>query len=237
MFPPLIRGKFVHSFYFRPGKNLALAVAAALLASLATWVWWQSGGWLMLAGMLVFTAVLAKALHNALDRQPVLRLGADQLSVRTAFGREDVRWRDVQSITLETYIYRLYGIIPMGRTNNLCIAVNGGLTGTRRLRVSAATIDLPPGGACELLLLAQAAHIAAVGEAGAVMAGTGSRGWGVDPAGTSADSEIPSAGFDPDAAIARYLAAKKASGTAEGATPARYPQGAIQRPTFGRRTA
>ena len=227
----------MQSFYYRPGKNAALAVAAALLASLCAWAWWQSGGWMMLGGMLLFGAALAKAMHNALDGEPALLLGADQLSVRTTFGREDIRWRDVQSITLETFSYRLYGVIPMGQTENLCIAVNGGLTGTRRLRVSAATIDLPSGDACELLLTVQAAHVAAVGEAGAVMAGAGARGWGVDPAGTSANSEIPGLGFDPDAAIARYLAAKEATGVTDSATPVTYPQGTIQRPTFGRRTA
>lgn len=219
----------MHSFYYRPGKNAFLAVGMAASALLCGWLRWSNGSWLGLGGMMLFGAGSAKAAHNALNSEPALRLDADNLTVRTTFGSADVLWRDVLGITLETLTYRYYGFIPMGRVEILCIAASGGLTGTRRLRVSASAIELPPGGAAGLLMLVQAAHLAAVGETGAAMAGAGPRGWGVGPENSS--------GFDPDAAIARYLAAKNENAeTAQPALPARAP--AIpQRPTFGRRTA
>lgn len=226
----------MQSFYYQPGKNALLALGMGALAALCGWSWWGSGSWFALGGLLAFGVAFAKAVHNALNGEPALRLGPDSLTVRTTFGSEEVRWRDVQNISLETIRYRYYGVIPMGGVDILCIAANGGLSGTRRLRVATSTIDLPPGGAKGLLQLVHAAHIAAVGQAGAAMAGAGPRGWGVDPAGSSAD-KVPASDFDPDAAIARYLAAKNATAeTNRAAAPVRAT-GLPQRPTFGRRTA
>lgn len=226
----------MQSFYFRPGKNALLAVGSAVLAVLCAWTWWSSGGFLSLGGLLLFGAATVKAGHNALNSDPALRIEADKLTVRTTFGQQVVRWSDVQHITLETLTTRMFGVIPVGRTEILCIAVNGGLTGTRRLRVAAAAIDLPSGGAAGLLHVLQAAQVAAVGVEGAVMAGAGPRGWGVGPA-AAAGEEGTSSGFDPDAAIARYLAAKNAKQEAAPAPPNLLLHGVRPRPTFGRRTA
>lgn len=226
----------MRSFYYRPGKNAVLALFMGALALLCGWLWWSKGGFVALGGMLLFGAALAKAAHNAMNSEPALRLEPHALSVRTTFGSEQVAWRDVQSITIETLTLRMYGIIPLGKVETLCIAANGGLTGTRRLRVSVSAIDLPPGGAAGLLMLVRAAHLAAVGEAGVAMAGAGARGWGVEPAGASAEDQVPGSGFDADAAIARYLAAKTANSASAAQSPGRAA-GFAQRPTFGRRTA
>ncbi|MEO7634930.1 MAG: hypothetical protein ABIS38_04710 [Sphingomicrobium sp.] len=227
----------MHSFHFRPGKNAVLALGMAALALLCGWLWWSDGAWLALGGLLLFGAGFAKAAHNAMSSEPALRLEPRKLTVRTTFGREEVQWRDVQSVSLEALTYYMYGFIPMGRVEILCIAVNGGLTGTKRLRVSCSTIDLPSGGSAGLLLIVQGAHLAAVGEAGVVMAGAGPRGWGVESARPAPSDETPGSGFDPDAAIARYLAAKQATGESQQPAPQSRLNPAIQRPTFGRRTA
>ena len=229
----------MQSFYFRPGKNAILAIGMGALALSCGWLWWSNGGLFTLGGMLLFGAATIKAGHNALNSDPALRVEADKVTIRTTFGQEVVRWREVQHITLETLTTRVFGIIPVGRTEIICIAANGGLTGTRRLRVAAGAIDLPLGGAAGLLHVLQSAQVAAVGVEGAVMAGAGPCGWGVGPAASaeSADEEGTSSGFDPDAAIARYLAAKNASGEAPPAKPIAPPFGGMPRPTFGRRTA
>jgi hypothetical protein len=105
--------------------------------------------------------------------------------------------------------------------------------GARRLRVSAKALELPTGGSAALLHILQQAHIAAVGEAAVAMAGAGKHGWGIGPSHDPYEDlrEERSETFDPDEAMARYLASKQ---TRQGA-PAPSRPAVPQRPVFGRR--
>lgn len=224
----------MRSFYYRPGKNAALALFMGLAALFSARMWWSGGGFFAVAGALLFGAAALKGALNAFNHEPVLRFDRDRLWVRTTFGGvKELAWSEVQRISLEVLTIRYYGIIPMGRTEILCIACDGGAFGTRRLRISASTIQLPVGGAGELTRILQQAQLEAVGAAGVAMAGAGRRGWGV---GRADEPETAQAeGFDADAAIARYLAQKEQAGRA-GPAPAARPN-LPQAPVFGRRVS
>lgn len=233
----------MRSFYYRPGRNAFMALSAAVSAMYMANNWWQDGGTVMLIGVALFGVAAVKAGMNAINTSPALRFDQDRLWIRTAFtGLHELRWSEVHAITLEVYTVRKFGI-PVSRTESIFIRCEGGLFGTRRLGLSANTLQLPGGGAKELLDILKQAHVAAVGIAGVAMAGAGRHGWGVAPEGEPAEHSTDV--FDPDAAIARYLESKQQPDQAEQAPPSSPPPAPAathrsampQRPVFGRRVA
>ena len=225
----------MRKFHYRAGKNVAASLFMGGLTVLCAMIWWRSGGFIALGGFLLFGAAASKSATDAMSNEPALAFGDEGLRVRSTTGVRAVAWKEVQSIGLEVFTYRYWGIIPIAKHENLVIKCDGGLFGAKRLRLSAAAIELPAGGAVALVALLQAAHVAAVGEAGVAMAGAGEHGWGVAPARKAV--EEPAASFDPDAALARYMARKSepeapaqpaiATAPAAPAMPAR--------PAFGRK--
>jgi hypothetical protein len=163
----------------------------------------------------------------------------ERLWVRTMFGTQAILWSKVYGIALQVVTIRYWGIIPIGRKETLCVAVEGGPFGARRLRVAASTIELPAGGAPELVQILRHAQLSAVGPAGVAMAGADRTGWGVPSKSVVERDETAKSGFDADAAIARYLASKDAAQNAMAAPLPKAPAAAAaqQRPVFGRRQA
>ena len=227
----------MRKFHFRPGRNAALALFMGALAVVCAAIWWRSGGWVALGGFLLFGFVAAKGATDAMSSEPALAFGDEGLRVRTTSGVQKVAWREVQGISLEVFTVRYWGIIPIAKQENLVIRCDGGLLGTRRLRLAMATMELPAGGSAEVVALLHAAHVAAVGEAGVAMAGAGERGWGVAPANKPAEETGTS--FDPDAALARYMARKASEGQpAEPSAPETMPVASPAMPAragFGRK--
>ena len=229
-------------YNYKPGKAafagiLLLAIAFAFGKS-----WWASGGIVNLLVVLLTTAGATKIGYDVVNPTPSLRFDRETLWVRKTFGAvEEIPWKNVHSIGLYVFTMRYAGIIPVGKTEFIDIACEGGMFGARRFRLATASMELPAGGSAEVVRTLQAAHVAAIGVAGVAMAGAGERGWGVDPRTPAA----PQSTFDPDDAIARYLANKQ-DGQPESAeapptvqtAPVARPQPAMpQRPVFGRKTA
>ena len=226
----------MRKFHFRPGRNAALALFMGALAVVCAAIWWRSGGWVALGGFLLFGFAAAKGATDAMSGEPALAFGDEGLRVRTSSGVQKVAWREVQGISLEVFTIRYWGIIPIAKQENLVIRCDGGLFGTRRLRLAMATMELPAGGSAEVVALLHAAHVAAVGEAGVAMAGAGEHGWGVPPAQPLEDT---GGSFDADAAIARYMARKASEGqpaepSAAGGMPIASPAMPV-RAGFGRK--
>jgi hypothetical protein len=227
----------MRSFYYRPGKNAFLALLLGGLGLFFGKVWFASGGFIPMVSTCLLLVGAAKLGFDAMSREPVIKFDEQNLWVRKAFGGlQQIPWRDVHHVGLKVLTIRYYGIIPVGRTEQIVITCNGGTFGAKRLRLSAGTIDLPPAGAAELVHILQKAHEAAVGLSGVAMAGAPSHGWGVKSS-KPAEAE-PQEVFDADAAIARYLAQKEAGAKAEAAAPApASPLHVPQRPVFGRRVS
>ena len=110
-----------------------------------------------------------------------------------------------------------WGVIPIGKREILYFTCEGGSLGAKRLRMQANAIELPAGGAAELVQILRNAQLAATGTAKSTI-----------------ESDEPTEGvFDADAAIARYLASKEATQNA----PTNPVPVTPQRPVFGRRQA
>ena len=227
-------GGSMQSFYYRRGKNMAGALMLAALA-LLTGKWGLSPGHhtsLIFAAVCALGAV-ACAMH-AMNGGPALAYDRSGITMRSMFGGlEQVPWHSVQSIDIKVLTLRYLGIIPISRNEILNVRCDGGMFGTRKLRIAPKALQLPPGGSIQLLAMLRQAQLDAVGVAGVAMAGAGPTGWG------AADTKSPNggdSGFDPDAAIARYLAKRDAEHSPPAAlkdiAPAQY-----QRPQFGRRRA
>lgn len=231
----------MHKFHFRPGKSALFALILGLGAMLVLWFWWaEDKGFLTLLVGLLMAAGSGKLASDAMSDTPALAFDREVLRVRKTWGGvTEVPWREVQHIGVDVMTLRYWGIIPIARQETLVVRCDGGLFGARRLRLALKMVALPPGGTARLLDMLYRAHVEAVGETGVAMAGAGEHGWGVNSVPTLAPrrEETDQAGFDADAALARYLARKEAglagSGGADG-SPAAPPIPA--RPVFGRKT-
>jgi len=226
----------MRSFYYRPGKNAATALTSGALAALSAWLWWTDGDILWMISTVGLGLAAMKGLATAMNTEPAVKFDNERLWVRTTVGSHAVSWKQVYGIGLHVMTVRYWGIIPISRREILCISIEGGSFGARRLRVPAASIELPTGGANALVQILREAQLTAIGPAGVAMAGAGKSGWGV-PAKPAIERDEPSeSGFDADAAIARYLASKQAVETAPVAAHVQAVARANpQRPVFGRR--
>jgi hypothetical protein len=229
----------VLKFHFRPGKSAFMALVLAAAALLCGWQWLSEGGVFALLFLVLCGVGAAKLMSDAVGGAPALAVDDEGLRIRRTWGSVvAVPWRQVQHIGVEVMTLRYLGIIPVARHETLVVACDGGLFGTRRLRLALKMVELPRGGTAELLALLQAAHVGAVGVSAVAMAGAGANGWGADSAGSLSGSSAEldqGGGFDADAALQRYLAKRDSSAVATAATPA--PPARPPRPSFGRKAS
>lgn len=222
----------MRSFYYRSRRNAATGLASGVLAALAGWQWWSDGDVIWMVSTVVLGLTALKGIATAMNSEPAVNFDNERLWIRTTFRSYVVTWKQVLGIALQVITVRRWGVIPVGRREVLCISVEGGSFGARRLRIPPASIELPAGGAGALVEILRDARLAAIGSPGVAMAGAGHNGSGV-PSKSKFD-EPSESGFDADAAIARYLASKQA----EERAPMRLQSAAPampQRPVFGRR--
>jgi len=224
----------MHNFYYKKGAN---ALGAATMAAFGIGVgkiWYDRGGFMLLAFALLMAVGTAKAALDAMSSEPALRFDRHSLWVRKVWGGvEEVFWRDVHDISLKVHTVRYMGIIPVSRTAYVVITCEGGLFGARRLRLSTSGLGMNAAQSANLVAILKQAHIDAVGEAAAAMAAAGSQGWGIAP--PKQRPEPAASNFDADAAFAHYVASQEQADPK--ATPAMPRPAVPQRPTFGRRVA
>ncbi len=218
---------------YRPDKAAMGSAFLAAFAYASYEIWRSSGSVIVLIFGLMMAAGAAKLAYDAFNHTPTIKFDRDTLWVRKTFGGvAEIPWREVHSIKLMVFTMKYAGVFPVGKHQYLEITCEGGIFGAQRFRVSTETMRLPAGGAAEIALILQAAHVEAVGVAGVAMAGAGERGWGVD----LPTEEQPGSDFDADAALARYLASKD-SETRQPSSPTPARMAMPERPVFGRKTS
>lgn len=240
----------MHKFHHRPGKSAVFALLLLAFAANCLFYWWAKGGLLPALIGLLLAAGAAKLLSDAFSDTPALEIRPEGVSIRKTWGGlAQVPWGQVQHMSVEVMTLRYFGIIPVARHETLVVKCDGGVFGSRRLRLALKMVELPPGGTAGLMHLLHHYHVSAVGETGIAMAGAGEHGWGArsvpslgraEPSGLEPAEGSPD--FDADAALARYLARKEAGVAGPASAPsARAPQPAAAplppaRPVFGRKS-
>jgi len=228
----------MRNYHYRTFKNIFMGLLSALLALGCALSWFGDGGFFSGAGALLFALGTPLFLHAAMKDEPALSFDATSLTVRSIFKTARVDWKDVLDISVHVVRLRYWGIIPISKQENLSIKYDDGSGGTKKAGLSLGMVKLPPGGAQLLLAQLNTTWVAAVGEARVAMAGAGKQGWGAERRAAkvvAAEAEATDTGFDHDAAIQRYLAAKAAAAPVAPDAPAVPSRPA--RPTFGRRVA
>ena len=146
--------------------------------------------------------------------RPALEFDERGITLNTLWSSQSIQWAEVADVRIETMTLYWLGFIPAVRHEHLIIKTVGSWIKSRKIKVSTRLMALPPDGLGGLIASIEAAR------AGSPRC----------PAPVTAHSEADGgAGFDPDAAIARYLARKADDGALAPPVP--------QRPTFGRRQA
>jgi len=218
----------MREYRYRRTRSAVLAVSLTLTAMglVTRWMHGQNVLNVVVAGVLLLGA--AKGAYDAISDEPALKFDHQAVWIRKFWGGvEEIPWRNVLDIGAKVMTTRYAGIFPVAKTTILTVTCEGGLFGARRLSISTTALGMSPTQAAMLLAELQQARQAAVGKAGVAMAGASGRGWGVD-------LDAGQDGFDPDAALARYLESKQEHQEAAFGMQSGFPR-ATQPRTFGRR--
>lgn len=213
------------TIYYKPARLAMWALLWGLSGGYTLFGWSDDNSTLntIIGGVLLAMGVFAG--YAAMDSRPALAGDTNGLTVRTMFARRTVRWSELLLVTIERRNLRLWGIVPIMRRDYLSFMVQGGAFGSKRMRLLGSWLALPPGGLGHLR--------------DTLLEARGAAGTKASWAAETPDGAAQGGGFDPDAAIARYLAAKATE-------PAAPPAQAVAttpvaparpRPSFGRRVA
>ena len=209
--------------HYKPGRLAMWALLWGLSGGYTLFGWPDDESTLNMIVGIVLLAMGVFAGYAAMDSRPALATDANGLTIRTLFARRTIRWSEVLVVTIERRDLRLWGIVPIIRREYLSIMAQGGPMGSKRMRLLGSWLALPPGGLSHL----RETILAARGAAPARSVST-------------PDGAADGSGFDPDAAIARYLSAKASAPAAASLAPVATPAPVLPgpaRPSFGRRVA
>jgi hypothetical protein len=141
--------------------------------------------------------------------------------------KRELHWSDVADVSVKTVSsYAAYGLIKTGSSSSLVIAVNGGLFGTKKLNLANSLLTLDSAGLPGLVDQLERARAGAPVMARSAPARAAARS---TPFRDPLEGVPRSDDFDPDAALARYLARRDHAPSVEPQVPAR--------PVFGRKMA
>ena len=241
---------------YHRGRLIGLLFGGGFFAAMSLMLWQEVPSFLPAAGVALFSLLVFLSGRMLLTGKPAIAFDHQLLKLNSLWQSRLIEWHDVQDIRVDVRTVRLYGIIPVNRIYTLVVVTDGGLFGSRKVRFPAKMLDIAGGPPAVLALLKQA-RIAAVGEVAVAMKGAPQHGWGAapvrslhsarPPAASAPRPAQPSATFNPDEAIERYLAAKHYDELAASPppvavepTPSMAPSltpSPQQRPSFGRRSA
>jgi hypothetical protein len=211
--------------HYRPAKLGFSALGCALVAAFLLWTELNADGeadvlWLAAAAVLGYLAFANG--RAALGGQPALRFDEQGVQISTLHRSISLRWDEIFDVRIQSFTLRYMWIIPVSRQDFLAFVTKGGPLSSKTYKLAASQLELPAGGVFGLRhtlcgIVGEQAATSALAPAASVP----------QPSAAAAEG----AAFDPDAAIARYLANKQAREEASPASASTQPP----RPVFGRR--
>ncbi|UNK78019.1 hypothetical protein MNQ96_10495 [Sphingopyxis granuli] len=216
---------------FGTGKLVIGTLAGIVLPAMGLPMLFGGGLLAVLGVVLIVAGPLASAssIKRLLGDGVALEYDAAGVRVATSWSSERFRWSQVRSIGRSQLVTRMYGFIPVNRQNFIDFKVEGGVFGTRTIRLAASVLDVKKRDLDSLVGDLQAAHAGQVPATAMESAASARPDRGRDPLEGAPRGDT----FDADAALARYLAHRPAP---QPAAPAATP-GLRPRPTFGRKVA
>ena len=218
---------------FGTGKLVIGTLAGIVLPAMGLPMLFGGGLLAVLGVVLIVAGPLASAssIKRLLGDGVALEYDAAGVRVATSWSSERLRWSQVRSVGRSQLVTRMYGFIPVNRQNFIDFKVEGGVFGTRTIRLAASVLDVKKRDLDSLVGDLQAAHAGQV--PAAAMEPTASATARLERGRDPLEGAPRGDAFDADAALARYLAHRPAPRPeAPAATPGLRP-----RPTFGRKVA
>lgn len=222
-------GAMMRTIRFGTGK-LALGALMGIMLPIIGMPMLFGGVMLKVVGLIfVVGGPLASAasIKRLLGDGVALQYDAIRVRVATSWSSETFRWTEVKGVSRSQLVTRMWGFIPISRRNFIDFKVQGGVFGTRTIRLAAAGLDLRKRDLDSLVGQLQLMHAA---QAGSTETLASLQAAVTPPDRDPLEGEPRDDGFDADAALARYLANRPAPAPeASPAPPAR--------PNFGRKIA
>jgi hypothetical protein len=214
--------------HYSRARLLQAGIGCPILAVLGLWAGGRADGF---AALVLFVSAIALfvvapvALIKANGDRVALRYDNRNLEIATLWSRRSVTWSEVVEVGTETLSFStFFGFIKTNSANYLVVKLAGGLIGSKKVRLVTGLLDLTGTSLQDLvaeLSLARAGNNPL--QATAPSTWTHNAPQSSDPL----EGGPRSTEFDPDAAIARYLANREPSAQLVPSAPAR--------PAFGRK--
>ena len=224
-------GATMRTIKFGTGKLAVGAIAGILLLAIGLPMLFGDVFLAIMGIVFVVGGPLASAssVKRLLGDGVALQYDTAGLRVATRWSSETFRWAQVKGIGRSQFVTRMWGIIPVSRQNFIDFKVEGGLFGSRTIRLAAASLDVRK---CDLDGLVSDLQSMLAGARKGALAATAVQAdaplsRGRDPLEGAPRDE----GFDADAALAHYLANRPAPEPQPVAASAGMPA----RPAFGRK--
>jgi hypothetical protein len=219
----------VNTVHYSKSKLMLIGIGCPILALFALSAIGGTKGFVVfllgISALFLFLVGPFALLKSAGDRV-ALRSDTNGLHVATLWTQRTVPWSEIAEIGIERLsFYTFFGLIKTSSTDYLVVKRAGGLFGGKKVRVVSGLLELGQGGLPALVEELNASRRSgATGAASDAISGYGEIARPRDPLeGAPRSSE-----FDPDAAIARYLANRSQPAPAPAPVPA-------ARPAFGRK--
>ncbi len=192
----------------------------------------------LIAGPISGLAVLAKLLLGG----SAVAYNDRQVTLSTLWSSRTVPWAQVQSIAIHRTTLKLWGFIPLNKIDHLQFLLNGGMTGSKKVSLAFNLMALSVAEANDLIHKLDLIRRKAPQQMGVTPELQVDR---VDYDPLLGAPRVES--FDPDVALARYMATKSGAGAGASGSPeassapmpshAAAPVSQPQRPVFGRKAA
>jgi hypothetical protein len=214
---------------------VGLPIIGLILLATLNPVGWIMGVLFLIAGPISGLVVMAKLVLGG----AAVAYNDRQVTLSTLWTSRTVPWSDVQSVSINRTTLKLWGFIPLNKIDHLEFQLNGETSGTKKVNLAFNLMALSVADANDVIDNIDRVRRKAPQQAGVTPEMQVSRA-DYDPLLGAPRAR----NFDPDAALARYLASKSGGGAGEPeATQAPMPSPVVaaidapQRPVFGRKAA
>lgn len=114
-------------------------------------LWWQSGNSAILGTAVLVAGCAFVSFHSMMSDEPALSFDEENVRINTPFGVNEYAWQDVTGIYMQKIGTSWVMMMPIGGSMSICFQTSRMSLTFGRTWLPVASVDLPTGGASELL--------------------------------------------------------------------------------------
>jgi hypothetical protein len=141
----------MHTFQFKQGYCAHQAARMAFSSLGLVVLSWHSGQWSTLGAAVLVAGCALVCFRNMMTDAPAFSFDDQNVRINTPFGVNELAWREITAIYMQPVGASMVMTMPFGGTMSICFQSSRRTLTFGRTWLPLGAIDLPPGGASELL--------------------------------------------------------------------------------------